>query len=116
MVQHYFASAWLLKGDPASEQLRREFRVKDLGDNLFTVRHGGHLPKIAPGATQVVDSALFAGPEEEKKLEAIAPGLDLVKDYGIFAIISKPLYWLLRAAARHPGQLGAGPSSRSWCC
>jgi YidC/Oxa1 family membrane protein insertase len=38
---------------------------------------------------------LFAGPEEEKKLEAIAPGLDLVKDYGIFAIISKPLYWLL---------------------
>ena len=53
------------------------------------------LPKIAPGQTQVVNSALFAGPEEEKKLEAIAPGLDLVKDYGIFAIISKPLYWLL---------------------
>jgi YidC/Oxa1 family membrane protein insertase len=95
MVQHYFASAWLLKGDPASEQLRREFRVKDLGDNLFTVAMVATLPKIAPGATQVVNSALFAGPEEEKKLEAIAPGLDLVKDYGIFAIISKPLYWLL---------------------
>lgn len=95
MVQHYFVSAWLLKGDPASEQLRREFRVKDLGDNLFTVAMVATLPKIAPGATQVVNSALFAGPEEEKKLEAIAPGLDLVKDYGIFAIISKPLYWLL---------------------
>jgi YidC/Oxa1 family membrane protein insertase len=95
MVQHYFVSAWLLKGDPASEQLRREFRVKDLGDNLFTVAMVATLPKIAPGATQVVNSTLFAGPEEEKKLEAIAPGLDLVKDYGIFAIISKPLYWLL---------------------
>jgi YidC/Oxa1 family membrane protein insertase len=95
MVQHYFVSAWLLKGDRASEQLRREFRVKDLGDNLFTVAMVATLPKIAPGATQVVNSTLFAGPEEEKKLEAIAPGLDLVKDYGIFAIISKPLYWLL---------------------
>ncbi|BEP45794.1 membrane protein insertase YidC [Variovorax sp. V15] len=95
MVQHYFASAWLLKGDPASEQLRREFRVKDLGDNQFSIAMVATLPKIAPGATQVVNSALFAGPEEEKKLEAIAPGLDLVKDYGIFAIISKPLYWLL---------------------
>jgi YidC/Oxa1 family membrane protein insertase len=95
MVQHYFVSAWLLKGDPASEQLKREFRVKDLGGNLFTVAMVATLPKIAPGQTQVVNSALFAGPEEEKKLEAIAPGLDLVKDYGIFAIISKPLYWLL---------------------
>ncbi|GAC1356421.1 MAG: membrane protein insertase YidC [Variovorax sp.] len=95
MVQHYFVSAWLLRGDPASEQLRREFRVKDLGDNLFSVAMVATLPKIAPGATQVVNSTLFAGPEEEKKLEAIAPGLDLVKDYGIFAIISKPLYWLL---------------------
>jgi YidC/Oxa1 family membrane protein insertase len=95
MVQHYFVSAWLLKGDPASEQLKREFRVKALGDNLYTVAMVATLPKIAPGQTQVVNSALFAGPEEEKKLEAIAPGLDLVKDYGIFAIISKPLYWLL---------------------
>lgn len=95
MVQHYFVSAWLLKGDPASEQLRREFRVKDLGDNQFSIAMVATLPKIAPGATQVVNSVLFAGPEEEKKLEAIAPGLELVKDYGIFAIISKPLYWLL---------------------
>ncbi len=95
MVQHYFVSAWLLRGDPASEGLKREFRVKDLGDNLYTIAMVATLPKIAPGATQVVNSTLFAGPEEEKKLEAIAPGLDLVKDYGIFAIISKPLYWLL---------------------
>jgi YidC/Oxa1 family membrane protein insertase len=28
-------------------------------------------------------------------LESIAPGLELVKDYGFFTILSKPLYWLL---------------------
>ena len=31
----------------------------------------------------------------EKKLEALAPGLELVKDYGWLTILAKPLYWLL---------------------
>ncbi len=94
MVQHYFASAWLLNV-PGSESLEREFRAADLGNNLYSVAMVARLPEIAPGQSKVVDSNLFAGPEEEKKLEAIAPGLELVKDYGIFTIISKPLYWLL---------------------
>ncbi len=94
MVQHYFASAWLLK-DEGGAPLRREFRVRDLGSNLYSVTMVATLPKLAPGATQVVNSTLFAGPEEEKKLEAIAPGLDLVKDYGWLTILAKPLYWLL---------------------
>ena len=28
-------------------------------------------------------------------LEALAPGLELVKDYGWLTILAKPLYWLL---------------------
>jgi YidC/Oxa1 family membrane protein insertase len=28
-------------------------------------------------------------------LENLAPGLDLVKDYGWLTILAKPLYWLL---------------------
>ncbi len=48
-----------------------------------------------PARRQTVDSSLFAGPEEEKKLEALAPGLELVKDYGWLTILAKPLYWLL---------------------
>ena len=94
MVQHYFVSAWLLNV-PGSEGVKREFRLADLGNNLYSAAMVLNLPQLAPGATQTLDSNLFAGPEEEKKLEQVAPGLDLVKDYGIFAIISKPLYWLL---------------------
>ncbi|WP_218510085.1 membrane protein insertase YidC [Variovorax sp. dw_308] len=94
MVQHYFVSAWLLNA-PDSKELKREFRVADLGNNQFSVAMVLPLNKLAPGASQTIDTDLFAGPEEEKKLEALAPGLELVKDYGIFAIISKPLYWLL---------------------
>jgi YidC/Oxa1 family membrane protein insertase len=94
MVQHYFVSAWLLNA-PDSKNLQREFRVKSLGDNQYSVAMVMPLGTIQPGASQTVNSDLFAGPEEEKKLEALAPGLELVKDYGIFTIISKPLYWLL---------------------
>ncbi|MGR4868534.1 membrane protein insertase YidC [Variovorax sp. LARHSF232] len=94
MVQHYFVSAWLLNV-PGSEGVKREFRLADLGNNLYSAAMVLNLPQLAPGATQTLESNLFAGPEEEKKLEQVAPGLDLVKDYGIFAIISKPLYWLL---------------------
>jgi YidC/Oxa1 family membrane protein insertase len=114
MVQHYFASAWLLKGDPASEQLRREFRVKDLGDNLFTVAMVATLPKIAPGATQTVNSVLFAGPEEERKLEAIAPGLDLVKDYGISRSSPSRCTGCSHSCTASSAT-GAGRSWR-WCC
>ena len=94
MVQHYFVSAWLLNG-PSGAQSQREFRVGSLGNNLYTVAMVLPLDKLAPGATHTIDSTLYAGPEEEKTLEALAPGLELVKDYGIFTIIAKPLYWLL---------------------
>jgi YidC/Oxa1 family membrane protein insertase len=42
-----------------------------------------------------VSARLFAGPEEQKILEGLAPGLDLVRDYGWVTIIAKPLFWLL---------------------
>jgi YidC/Oxa1 family membrane protein insertase len=35
------------------------------------------------------------GPQEEKMLESLAPGLELVKDYGWLTVLAKPLYWLL---------------------
>lgn len=103
MVQHYFASAWLLDaaggaGGPAgtgAAPLKREFRTASLGNNQYAISMVASLPALAPGATQTVESSLYAGPTDEKKLEVLAPGLELVKDYGIFAIISKPLYWLL---------------------
>jgi YidC/Oxa1 family membrane protein insertase len=94
MVQHYFVGAWLLNA-PESQNLQREFRVMSLGNNQYSVAMVMPLGKLLPGASQTIDSDLFVGPQEEKKLEALAPGLELVKDYGIFTIISKPLYWLL---------------------
>ena len=90
MVQHYFASAWLVPGNS-----QREFRTAKVADNHFTVAMVLPLGELAPGATKVHEATLFVGPQEENKLAALAPGLDLVKDYGWFTILSKPLFWLL---------------------
>jgi YidC/Oxa1 family membrane protein insertase len=90
MVQHYFASAWL---SPAAGP--REFRTAKVADNHYTVAMVLPLGEVAPGASTVHEATLFAGPQEEKKLAELAPGLDLVKDYGWFTVLSKPLFWLL---------------------
>ncbi len=90
MVQHYFASAWLL-GDGIS----RENFVRKVDTNLYAVGMITPVADVAPGQSKTVSSQLFVGPQEEKVLEALAPGLDLVKDYGWLAMLSKPLYWLL---------------------
>lgn len=90
MVQHYFASAWLL-GDAIS----RENFVRKVDTNLYAVGMITPVADLAPGQTKTIQTQLFSGPQEEKILEALAPGLDLVKDYGWLAMLSKPLYWLL---------------------
>ena len=89
MVQHYFASAWLV---PAAGP--RQFSTAKQGESYF-VRMVLPLGSVAPGGTKVQDSILFAGPQEENNLSALAPGLELVKDYGWFTILAKPLFWLL---------------------
>jgi YidC/Oxa1 family membrane protein insertase len=94
MVQHYFASAWLL-GATADEKRPREFFTRKVDTNQYAIGMIVPLPAIAPGASQTIDSRLFAGPQEENKLSLLAPGLDLVKDYGWLTVLSKPLFWLL---------------------
>ena len=90
MVQHYFASAWLLP-----DGTKRENFMRKIDTNLYSVGMIAPVETIAPGATKTVESRFFAGPQEEKKLEALYPGLELVKDYGWLTILAKPLYWLV---------------------
>ena len=90
MVQHYFASAWLL-GDGVA----RDLFARKVSNNLYAVGMITPVASVAPGATQTIESRLFVGPQLEKMMETLAPGLELVKDYGWLTILSKPLYWLL---------------------
>ncbi len=93
MVQHYFASAWL-----NNEAVPREFFAKKVAGAVpdqYAVGMVFTLAPLAPGATVTKQDQLFIGPQEEKKLALLSPGLDLVKDYGMFKMLSQPLFWLL---------------------
>lgn len=94
IVQHYFTSAWLL-GATTDDKSPREFFSRKVDTNQYSVGMIVPMGTLAPGAVKTVESRLFAGPQEEDLLGQIAPGLDLVKDYGWLTILSKPLFWLL---------------------
>ena len=69
MVQHYFTSAWLLPPGTA-----REFRTAKVADNLYSVAMVTPLGEVAPGASTSFEAQLYAGPQEEYRLAALAPG------------------------------------------
>ena len=101
MVQHYFVSAWLPQG-----KSEREFYTEKLGDDLY--RAGVKLPlaQVAAGATGKVGVALYAGPQEQDNLAKIAPGLDLVVDYGWLTVVAAPLFWVLEMIHKLVGNWG----------
>ena len=89
MLQHYFVSAWVPAAGP------RDFYTDKLDANLYRAGMREPLGTIAPGATQTSDARLFVGPAEERLLETVAPGLELVRDYGWTTILAKPMFWVL---------------------
>ena len=107
MVQHYFVSAWVLP-----DGLNRSISIDavDIGSTMpdccYRATLIAPLDAIKPGETKSVSATFYAGPQEEKKLEAIYPGLELVKDYGWLTIMAKPLYWLLDKLNHYLGNWG----------
>jgi YidC/Oxa1 family membrane protein insertase len=101
MVQHYFVSAWL----PAAKA-PREFFTRKLGEDLFAAGVIVPMAAIAPGASGKLETVLYAGPQEQDKLAKVAPGLDLVVDYGWLTVIAAPLFWVLEAIYKFVGNWG----------
>jgi len=101
LVQHYFVSAFI---PPANKP--REIFTKKVDENLYAV--GSILPMgtIAPGATAVMDTRIYSGPQESAVLEKVAPGLELVKDYGWLTIVAKPIFLLMNQIHKLLGNWG----------
>ncbi|MBI1891346.1 MAG: membrane protein insertase YidC [Burkholderiales bacterium] len=91
MVQHYFVSALV-----PPDKMTREIYTRNVATNLYSVGTTLPLGTLASGASTVVNAHLFAGPQETALLEKVAPGLDLVKDYGWLTIVAKPIFWLMQ--------------------
>lgn len=90
MVQHYFASAWV----PTEGKTRYNEALR-VDNNLYAIRSIEPAATVAPGDTVSVTSQLWVGPQDQDAMQAVAPGLDVVVDYGFLTIISKPLFKLM---------------------
>ena len=100
MVQHYFVSAFLPKAG-----VQREFFTHKIGNDFYGA--GVKLPVSVPaGKVSSVEVPFYAGPQEQNNLKQIAPGFDLVVDYGWVTIIAVPLFWLLSTIYGFVGNWG----------
>lgn len=90
VIQHFFVSAWI-----PQDKISREIFTKKVDTNLYAVGSISPLGTVAPGATASLSSKLYSGPQESAILEQVTPGLELVKDYWYFAMIAKPMFWVM---------------------
>ena len=93
MVQHHFVSAWLTRD--SADTSSREFYTRSLGNGEYSA--GVIMPavKLVPGQEKTASMRLYAGPQEVEKIKQLAPGLDLVVDYGWLTVLAYPIFVLL---------------------
>ena len=91
MVEHYFVNAWL----PKVGMKREVYTTKEEGD-IYRAGLKAPVGSIAAGTTAKIDVPLYLGPQEQDKLKAAAPALDIVVDYGIFSFLAAPMFSLLQ--------------------
>lgn len=90
MVQHHFVSAWIpTQGEPRLNYAR------EVSKDLYSVGTLITMKELAPGASATDTATFYSGPQEQARLEQLAPGLELVVDYGWLTFLAKPIYWLL---------------------
>jgi len=89
MIQHYFVTAFL---PPAGSP--REFYTRQVEPGVFAAGVIVPMPSAVNGVSTLT-VPLYAGPQEHSTLEKVAPGFDLVVDYGWLTVLAAPIFWVL---------------------
>lgn len=101
MIQHYFMSAII-----PSQEAQNNFFIKPLSEGRYAAGVVEPMVTIAAGQSGTLSSQIYMGPIIQKKLESIAPGLELTVDYGILTLIAEPIFWLLEVINSFLGNWG----------
>jgi YidC/Oxa1 family membrane protein insertase len=88
--QHFFVSAFV-----PQQKITHDIFTKKVAPNTYAIGVVQPLGQVNPGVTVTNNAKLYTGPQEEKPLEKVTPGLELVKDYGMLTIVAKPMYWVM---------------------
>jgi YidC/Oxa1 family membrane protein insertase len=95
-IQHHFlAAAVPARSDAANYEATYD------GREYVLSAVDGKLTTIDPGDSGNFVSKLFVGPKLQSQLDATADGLSLTVDYGLFTVLSQPLFWLLETIYRY---------------
>jgi YidC/Oxa1 family membrane protein insertase len=99
-VQHHFVSAIV---PPPGAPWRFALGVQG---TQYLLSSTGPEQTVAPGESAQFDTTLFVGPKLQTQLEATAPGLSHVADYGRLWFLARPLFLALTFVHRLSGNWG----------
>ena len=91
MVQHYFVSAWVPRGEGEHNFSARKLKGQDA--YLFGFTTGA--VSIPAGSAGNLGASYYVGPKDQYRLQEIAEGLDLTVDYGFLWWLAQPMFYLL---------------------
>ncbi|MCP2040273.1 YidC/Oxa1 family membrane protein insertase [Neisseria sp. HSC-16F19] len=109
MIQHYFATTWILQpkgGDSICATATCQIDIRKRNDGLYSAGVRTTLPGIADGTTLQFPTQLYAGPQTYSVITQVADNLHLVKDYGKVHLFAAPLFWLLNKLHDFVGNWG----------
>lgn len=100
-IQHHFLAAIIPSGSETAN-----FQASFDGSTYVLSAIDVQATTVQPGESGSVTSKFFIGPKLQSQLADTADGLPLTVDYGIFTILSQPLFWLLQKVFNFVGNWG----------
>ena len=94
MLRLYFVTAWIPPAGQTDHYVTQALDP-DSANPRYLIRAVGPALSVAPGQSLTSQARLYLGPNVQGTLDAIAPGLDLTIDYGMFKAIAVPMHWIL---------------------
>jgi YidC/Oxa1 family membrane protein insertase len=88
--QHYFLSSWIGQADATNS-----YSVRRTTNNEYLLGFVGPAVSIPAGQQATIETALWAGPKDQYRLNEISPNLGLTIDYGMLWFVGQPIFWLL---------------------
>ncbi len=102
MIQHYFVSAWV----PNKEYENTYYTTYYKDKSKFIIGVKSPEKIINAGSSYTFKNKFYVGPAIQADLEAISKGLDLTVDYGIFSVVSKPIFAVMDFIHGYVGNWG----------
>ena len=94
MLRLYFFAAWIPPADQTDHYVTETINP-DSAQPRYLIRAVGPALSVAPGQSLTSQTRLYLGPNVQGTLDAVAPGLDLTIDYGMFKLIAVPMHAVL---------------------